>query len=351
MWWLVGWRLSYEAFRVGRSLRSSPFRFTGIYSGDSADDCDQPSRGVLVRLGEVRPATRSMGRRRSRAPYLYDTSELKYHWARRPTSDVEARAVRSTGRSSYVMRTVVSTAGSDRAPTAGAARATWTSPCRWAARLRTGLALLDQESRWRRRQLWPLLQNVAEVRWHRSFDNRACRTTLRETGRLTAADVYQPYFRRSPYEGLVFILSLLFTVNATHVSSLFEVGNRRIGAPWSADGGLMFLGSRSPPPLGRRRSPDGSTGGVAATGAEHIVLCRIVGCCAPAPVYRGFPIRLRFRGGSRRCGTATAGERLAAERRTEPGPVRTGRRAARGTGDVRAVAVALEGTARGARTT
>lgn len=38
-------------------------------------------------------------------------------------------------------------------------------------------------------------------------------------------------------------------------------GNRRIGAPWSADGGLMFLGSRSPPLLGRRRSPGGSPGG------------------------------------------------------------------------------------------
>ncbi len=81
-------------------------------------------------------------------------------------------------------------------------------------------------------------------------------------------------------------------------------GNRRIGAPWSAGGGLMFLGSRrahylvvdvpqavpqavpreAPPPLARR-------------GAEHIAPpCRIVGCCAPAPAHRGLPIWLRFRG-------------------------------------------------------
>ncbi len=92
MWWLVGRRLSYEAFLVGRSLRSSPFWLNGIYSDDSPDDCDQPSRGLLVRLGEVRPAPRSIGRRWTRAPYLYDTSELKYHWARH-ISDVEARAV------------------------------------------------------------------------------------------------------------------------------------------------------------------------------------------------------------------------------------------------------------------
>lgn len=120
------------------------------------------------------------------------------------------------------MRTAVSAAGSDKAPSARAARVTRTSRCRWTARLRTGLAFLDQESRWwRRRQLGSLLQNAAEVRWHRSFDDRACRTTLRETGCVAAADVYQPYLRRAPYEGLVFILSLLSTVNATHVSSLF----------------------------------------------------------------------------------------------------------------------------------
>ncbi len=157
--------------------------------------------------------------------------------------------------------------GSDRAPTAGAARVTRTSQCRWTARLRVGLALLDQESRWwRRRQLWSLLQNAAEVRWHRSFDNRACRTTLRETGHFTAADVHQPYFRRSPYEGLVFILSLLFTVDATHVSSLFVgrepqnrgslVRRRRLDVPglahspttWSSTFPRRFHRRRRTPP-------------------------------------------------------------------------------------------------------
>lgn len=56
------------------------------------------------------------------------------------------------------------------------------------------------------------------MRRHRSFDNRACRTTLRETGQHTAADVYQPYLRCAPHGGRVFILSFLSTVNATHVS-------------------------------------------------------------------------------------------------------------------------------------
>lgn len=189
--------------------------------------------------------------------------------------------------------------GSDGAPASGAARVTRTSQCRWTARLRVGLALLDQESRWWRwRQLWSLLQNAAEVRWHRSFDNRACRTTLRETGHFTATDVHQPYFRRSPYEGLVFILSLLFTVDATHVSSLFVgrepqnrgslVRRRRLDVPGLAQPHYLVV----------ERSPDGSTGGVARhrRGAEHIAPCRIVGCCAPAPAYRGLPIRLRFRG-------------------------------------------------------
>lgn len=138
---------------------------------------------------------------------------------------------------------------------------TRTSRCRWAARLRTGLALLDQESRWWRRQLRPLLQNAAEVRWHQSFDHRACPTTLRETGRLTAADVYQPYLRRAPHKGFVFILGLLSTVDATHVSSLLLgrepqnrgslVRRRRLDVP----------GLAQPPLLGRRRSPGGSPGG------------------------------------------------------------------------------------------
>lgn len=164
--------------------------------------------------------------------------------------------------------TAVITAGSDRAPTAGAARVTRTSRCRWTARLRTGPALLDQESRWWRRHPRSLLQNAAEVRWHRSFDHRACRTTLRETGRLAAVDVHHPYLRRAPHEGFVFILSLLFTVDATHVSSLFLgrepqnrgslVRRRRLDVP----------GLAQSPLLGRRRSPGGSpgssTGGAAA---------------------------------------------------------------------------------------
>lgn len=152
-----------------------------------------------------------------------------------------------------------------------AVRVTRTSQCRWTARLRTGIALLDQGSRrWRRRQLRSLLRNAAEVRWHRSFDYRACLTTLRETGRPTAADVYQPYLRRAPYEGLVFILGLLSTVNATHVSFLFlgrepqnrgsAVRRRRLDVP----------GIAQPPLRGRRRPPSGSpgssTGGVAAVG-------------------------------------------------------------------------------------
>lgn len=183
---------------------------------------------------------------------------------------------------------------------------TRTSRCRWTARLRTGLTLFDQESRWwRRRQLWSLLQNAAKVRWHRSFDHRARRTTLRETGRLSAADVYQPYLRRAPHEGFVFILGLLSTVDATHVSFLFLgrepqnrgslVRRRRLDVP----------GLAQPPLLGRRRSPAGSPGSstraasppLARRGAEHIAPpCRIVGSCAPAPAYRGLPIWLRFRG-------------------------------------------------------
>lgn len=165
--------------------------------------------------------------------------------------------------------------GPDRAPTAGTARVTRTSQSRWTARLRAGLALLDQESRWwRRRQLWSLLQKSAEVRRHRSFDHRASRTTLRETGRHTAADVHQPDLRRAPHEGLVFILSLLSTVDATHVLSLLlgrEPQNRgslvrrwRLGVP----------GLAQPLLLGRRRSPGGSTGGRFAArrhGAHHAV--------------------------------------------------------------------------------
>lgn len=118
--------------------------------------------------------------------------------ASRAVADLMWRAVvGSTGGTTCVVRTAVRLrSGSDRAPTAGAARVTRTSQCRWTARPRTGLVLLDQESGWwRRRQPRSLLQKAAEVRWHRSFDNRACRTTLRETGHHTAADVYQPYLR------------------------------------------------------------------------------------------------------------------------------------------------------------
>lgn len=174
--------------------------------------------------------------------------------------------------------------GPDRAPTAGAARVTRTSQSRWTARLRAGLALLDQESRWwRRRQLWSLLQKTAEMRWHRSFDKRVFRTTFRETGRHSAADVYQPCLRRAPHEGLVFIFSLFSTVDATHVSSLFlgrEPQNRgSLVRRWRLD----VPGLAQPPLLGRRRSPGGSTSGVVAAGTEHIAPCRIVGCCVPAP--------------------------------------------------------------------
>lgn len=67
----------------------------------------------------------------------------------------------------------------------------------------------------------------------------------------------------------MFILSLLSTVNATHVSPLLLgrapqnrgslVRQRRLDVP----------GARAAPLLGRRRSPGGSTGGVAATGVLH----------------------------------------------------------------------------------
>lgn len=92
MWRLVGRRLSYEEFRADRSLEVARFSSTGSTRANYPDDCDRPSRSVLVRLGEVRPAPRSIERRWTRAPYLHDTSELKYHWARH-ISDVEARAV------------------------------------------------------------------------------------------------------------------------------------------------------------------------------------------------------------------------------------------------------------------
>ncbi|MGY3684991.1 hypothetical protein ACVWXU_008614 [Streptomyces sp. TE33382] len=70
--------------------------------------------------------------------------------AGRAVADLMWRAVvGSTGRTSCVVRTVVRLrSGSDRAPTAGAARVTRTSQCRWTARPRTGLVLLGQESGW-----------------------------------------------------------------------------------------------------------------------------------------------------------------------------------------------------------
>lgn len=118
---------------------------------------------------------------------------------------------------------------------------------RWTTvRPRTGLAFLDQKARWWRRQLRSPYRNAPEVRWHRSFDHRACRTTLRETRCRTAADMHQPYFRRAPYEGLVFILSVLSTADATHVSSLFLGREPQNRAPWPACGDVMFLGSRVP---------------------------------------------------------------------------------------------------------
>lgn len=149
-----------------------------------------------------RGRSRSAPRRAPGPPWCHRRRKAWFNIASasadRAVADLMWRAVvGSTGRTSCVVRTAVRLrSGSDRAPTAGAARVTRTSQCRWTARPRTGLVLLDQESGWwRRRQLRCLFQKAAEVRWHRSFDNRACRTTLRETGHHTAADVYQPYLR------------------------------------------------------------------------------------------------------------------------------------------------------------
>lgn len=104
MWWLVGRRLSYEAFLVGRSLRSSPFWLNGIYSDDSPDDCDQPSRGLLVRLGEVRPAPAQLGEGGpARRIFTTPASSSTTGPGTSPTS--KPVRSRSTGRTSCVMRT------------------------------------------------------------------------------------------------------------------------------------------------------------------------------------------------------------------------------------------------------